>query len=150
MAPRRPKMAPRRPKMAPRWAGYAPRRLSMTPGCSKTAPRRSELVARLIREPRVYNLFFPRKTILFETLKFPSWHQFSIDFGIGSDVWEGSGGQDGFKTLQNEPKTADDGLKLETPLGERSDQDESTWIAYEVLFTRCRDSSRWLPKKIYS
>ena len=51
---------------------------------------------------------------------------------------------------KNEPKTAEDGFKLETPLGERSDQDESTWVAYEVLFRRCRDSSRWLPKKIYS
>ena len=52
-----------------------------------------------------------------------------MDFGIGSDV----GRVLEVETLQdapkNEPKTAEDGLKLETPLGERSDQDESTWIA---------------------
>ena len=74
-------------------------------------------------------LFFLRKTILFETLKFPSWHQFSIDFGIGSDVGRVLEVNTASKRSKIEPKTAEDGLKLETPLGERSDQDESTWIA---------------------
>ena len=65
-------------------------------------------------------LFFQRKTILFETLKFPSWHQFSIDFGIGSDVGRVLEVKMASRRSKNEPKTAEDGLKLETPLGLKS------------------------------
>ena len=52
-----------------------------------------------------------------------------MDFGIGSDVGRVLEVKTASRRSKNEPKTAEDGLKLETPLGERSDQDESTWIA---------------------